>query len=53
MLSTAKSANVGFSQIVHFSAPPTDPAKAPGAEKSPFINSEKNYFGCQKRAHKY
>jgi len=26
MLSTAKSANVGFSQVVQFSAPPTNPA---------------------------
>jgi len=44
MLTTAKSANVGFSQVVQLFAPPTNPAYAPGA-KIPFINSEKNFLG--------
>ena len=37
MLSTAKSASVGFSQVVQLFAPP--------AQKIPFINSEKNFLG--------
>jgi len=44
MLSTAKSATVGFSQLVQLFAPPTNPAYAPGA-KIPFINSEKKFLG--------
>jgi len=52
MLTTAKSANVGFSQVVQLFAPPTNPAYALGA-KIPFINSEKNFFGCQQCAQKY
>ena len=43
MLTRAKSANVGFSQVVQLIAPPTNPAYAPGA-KIPFINSEKKFF---------
>jgi len=42
MLSTAKSANVGFSQVVQLFAPPANPANA---QKIPFINSEKKIFG--------
>jgi len=38
MLSTAKSANVGFSVF---------------AQKIPFINSEKFFFGCQQSAQRY
>jgi len=34
MLSIAKSANVGFSQVVQLFAPPTKPASASGAENS-------------------
>jgi len=52
MLSTAESANVGFSQVVQLFAPPANPAKAL-AYKIPFINSEKNYSGCQQCAQKY
>ena len=33
MLSAAKSANVGFSQVVQLVAPPTNPAYAPHAKK--------------------
>ena len=50
MLSTAESANVGFSQAVQLFAPPANPALA---QKIPFINSEKNYSGCHQCAHKY
>jgi len=39
MLSTAKSANVGFSQVVQFLAPLANPANA--AHAIPFINLEK------------
>ena len=53
MLSTAKSANVGFSQAVQLFAPPTNPPTEYGApQKIPFINSGK-YSGCQQCAHKY
>jgi len=52
MLTTAKSANVGFLQVVQLFAPPTNPAYTPGA-KIPFINSEKKFFGCQQCAQKY
>jgi len=38
MLTTAKSANVGFSQVVQLFAPPTNPGVAP------FISSEKNFW---------
>ena len=34
MLSTAKSANVKFSQVVPLFAPPTNPANAPRTENS-------------------
>jgi len=50
MLNTAKSANVGFSQVVQLFAQPTNPAHA---QKIPFINSEKKFFGCQQCAQKY
>jgi len=52
MLSTATSANVGFSQVVQLLATPQTPLTRL-AEKIPFINSEKNYSGCQQCAHKY
>jgi len=52
MLTTAKSANVGFSQVVQLFAPPTNPAYVSGA-KILFINSEKKIFGCQQCAQKY
>jgi len=52
MLSTATSANVGFSQIVQLLEPRQTPLPRL-AEKIPFINSEKNYYGCQQCAHKY
>ena len=41
MLSTATSANIGFSQVVQLLAPPQTPLTRL-AEKIPFINSEKN-----------
>jgi len=44
MLTTAKSANIGFSQVVQLFAPPTNPAYAPRA-KIPFINWGKNFLG--------
>ena len=34
MLSTAESANVGFSQVLQLFAPPTNPVNAPRAENS-------------------
>ena len=34
MLTTAKSANVGFSQVAQLLAPPTNPAYAPCAKNS-------------------
>jgi len=34
MLNTAKSANVGFWQVVQLFAPPTNPADSPRAENS-------------------
>jgi len=49
LLSTAKEANFGGSAII---CPTRNPANAPGA-KIPFINSGKNYFGCQQFVHKY
>jgi len=45
MLSTATSANVGFSQVVQLLDPPQTPLTRL-AKKIPFINSEKNYYGC-------
>ena len=44
MLSTAKSANVGFRLVVQLIAPPTNPA-AHLVQKIPFINSEKIIVG--------
>jgi len=52
MLSKATSADVGFSQVIQLLAPPQTPLTLL-AEKIPFINSEKNYSGCQQCAHKY
>jgi len=49
MLSTAKSANVEFSQVVQLFAPP--PTQL--TQKIPFTNSEKIFFGCQHCAQKY
>ena len=43
MLSAGKSANVGFSQVVQFSAPPTHPANAAHTENS-FYKFGKNLF---------
>jgi len=44
MLSTAKSADVGFRPVVQLFAPATIPATHL-AQKIPFINSEKNIVG--------
>jgi len=44
MLSTAKSANVGFRSVVQLFASPTNRATHL-AQKIPFINSEKNIVG--------
>jgi len=52
MLSTAKSANVGFRPVVHLFAPPTNPATHL-AHKVPFINPQKPFCVCQQCAHKY
>jgi len=52
MLTTAKSANIGFSQVVQLLAPPANTAYAPRAKIS-FINSEKKFSGCPQCAHKY
>ena len=43
MLTTAKSANVGFSQVVQLFAPPANAANAPPAENS-FYKFRKNIF---------
>jgi len=43
MLSTAKSANVGFSQVVQLLAPPPNRANAPCAENF-FYKFKKNFF---------
>jgi len=40
MLSTAKSAIVGFSQVVQFFAPPTNPANAPRTENAERVQIE-------------
>ena len=52
MLSTAKSAIVGFRSVVQLFAPCTNPAMHL-AQKIPFINSERNYCSCQQYAHQY
>jgi len=44
MLSTAKSANVRFLQVVQLFAPPTNPASAPRAENS-FYKFRKKIWG--------
>jgi len=49
MLSTPKSANIGFSQVVQLFAPPTNPAHAPRAKNS-FYKFRKKIFGCQQCA---
>jgi len=51
MVSTAESANVGFSQVVQLFAPPANPANAPRVIN--FVDVEKYFFGCQQCAHKY
>ena len=43
MLSTAKSANVGFSQVVQFLAPLANPANAAGSENSFYKFGKKNF----------
>jgi len=43
MLTTAKSANVGFSHVVQLLAPPANPAKAPRAENA-FYQFGKNFI---------
>ena len=53
MLSTATSANVGFSQVVVQLLAPPQFLLTYLAEKIPFINSKKNYSRCQQCAHKY
>ena len=50
MLTTAKSANIGFSQVVQLLAPPANPADA--AENS-FYQFGKKFSGCPQCAHKY
>jgi len=45
MLSTAKSANVGFSQLVQLFAPPTNPAYVPRSENSFYKFRKKNFWG--------
>jgi len=49
MLTTAKSANVGFSQVV----PHSQTQLTLLTQKIPFINSEKKFFGCKLCAQKY
>jgi len=44
MLSTAKSANVGFLQVVQLFARPRNPANAPRAQKS-FYKFGKKFLG--------
>ena len=44
MLNTAKSANIGFLQVMQLFAPPTNPAKAPRAENS-FYKFIKKFLG--------
>ena len=45
MLTRAKSANVGFSQVVQLFAPRTNPANAPHAENSFYKFRKKNFLG--------
>jgi len=45
MLNIAKSANIGFSQVVQLFAPPTNPAYAPSAEHSFYKFRKKNFLG--------
>ena len=52
MLTTAKSANVGFAQVVRLLAPPANQANTPHAENS-FYQFGKNFSGCPQCAHKY
>jgi len=52
MLSTAKSTNVGFTQVVQLFAPPTNPANAPSAENS-FYKFRKIFLGVKQCARKY
>jgi len=47
MLSTARSANVGFSQAVQLFAPPINPANALSAEHSFYKFRKKIFSGCQ------
>jgi len=44
MLNTAKSANVGFWQVVQLFAPPTNPADSPRAENSFYKFVKKNFL---------
>jgi len=44
MLTRAKSANIGFSQVVQLFAPPTNPAYAPRTENS-FYKFRKKFLG--------
>jgi len=44
VLTRAKSANVGFSQVVQLFAPPANPANAPRAENS-FYKFRKIFLG--------
>jgi len=44
MLTTAKSAKVGFSQVVQLLAAPTNPANAPRAENSFYKFGKKNLW---------
>jgi len=44
MLSTAKSANVGFSQVVQLFGPPANPATASRAENSVYKFRKKNFW---------
>jgi len=52
MLTRAKSANVGFSQVVQLFASPANPATASRAENS-FYKFRKKFSGCQICAQKY
>ena len=46
-LSTAKSANRQCKKLAHTQTP------LHASAKNPFINPEKNFYGCQQSAHKY
>jgi len=52
MLSTAKSTNIGFSQVVQI-CPTHKPCCSPCAENSFYKFWKKNYSGCQQCGHKY